>query len=64
MMQDAENQTDKQTLLLLLAHICSYCDQGIVDYITYIFTATLRGKYYLLLDAILQVKTLRFVQVK
>lgn len=61
MLQDAD-QTDKQKLLLLQANICSYCDQGIMDYITYIFTATLWGKYYLLLDTILQVKTLRFVK--
>lgn len=28
MMEDAENQTDKQKLLVLLANTCSYCDQA------------------------------------
>lgn len=32
--------------------------------ISHIFTATLQGKYYLLLDAILQLKTLKFEKVK
>ena len=39
MMQDAEDQTDEQKLLFL-ANMHSYCDQGILDYTTYILTAT------------------------
>lgn len=40
MMPNADDQTDGQKLLGL-ANTCGYCDQGIMDYITYIFTTNL-----------------------
>lgn len=62
---DARCRSDWSAEMIIITSLhLQFCDQGIVDCIIYIFTATLWGKYYLLLAAIVQVKTLRFVKVK